>query len=322
MLIRRKHREVNLLESSDPFEDLWDKDGYVCSVCADEWMGKDIFKCEEENGLNIFTATPETECVKCGLEFHDCLSGACVVEVKELLELICNVEIEEDMGNKKWKNESTYTGTSIYPGSGTGTKQKDLWSTTSYVSHKQCPKHTGKKVIWIDKERGIELAGAQGSEVLVDNNLALVVDLAGLFKPASGGEAIKFRSASSHNNTTVSKNTKDWNTKMSSLSKHVSSPAVLRIQNPDMGIPPVGFTFWQELYNLLPRGRTVCCCVGGHGRTGTALAALILAGDNTRSAQDAIDIVRKDHCENAIESDLQETYLKMLADERASLTKN
>jgi hypothetical protein len=302
-------------------------------------MGRDIFKLEEGHGLNVFTATPETKCIKCDREYHEMNESsihrndvdACVVDIQELLELVCridaNEEIEEDMGKKKWKNESGSYGSSIYPGSGTtgnyaGTKQKDLWSTTSYVSHKQCPKHTGKKVIWIDKERGIELAGAQGSEVIVDNNLALVVDLAGLFKPASGGDAIKFRSASSHNNTTASKDTKDWNTKMSSLSKHVSSPAVLRIQNPDMGIPPVGFTFWQELYNLLPRGRTVCCCVGGHGRTGTALAALILAGDNTRTAQDAIDIVRKDHCENAIESDLQETYLQMLADERASLTKN
>jgi protein-tyrosine phosphatase len=68
-------------------------------------------------------------------------------------------------------------------------------------------------------------------------------------------------------------------------------------------------------------GRTVCCCVGGHGRTGTALAALMLATDPQITAKESINNVRKLHCENAIESDVQEKYLAQLEIQRNKMLK-
>jgi hypothetical protein len=61
----------NLAHVSDSFEDLWDEEGYICNQCADKCMGRDIFKLEEGHGLNVFTATPETKCIKCDREYHE-----------------------------------------------------------------------------------------------------------------------------------------------------------------------------------------------------------------------------------------------------------
>ena len=190
-------------------------------------------------------------------------------------------------------------------------------------SRKSCPVHTGMVTVW-DNGQGSSLAGAQGSEVFVDRELNLVIDLAGMFKGNKDKSPIIFTQGDTVPilkpvyQTAKQTNLQgdEWTAKMSRLKRHVRTPPVLRIHNPDMGIPPVGFEFWKELYALLPLGRTVCCCVGGHGRTGTALAALILAGDPERSWEEAAEIVRENHCSNAIESDLQETYLKALEDER------
>ena len=100
------------------------------------------------------------------------------------------------------------------------------------------------------------------------------------------------------------------------MNDYVHSPSVLRIDNPDMGVPPVGYAFWERLAVLLPVGRVVCCCFGGHGRTCTALAALMIATDLKITAKEAIKNVRDLHCENAIESSTQEKYLELLAKER------
>lgn len=48
-------------------------------------------------------------------------------------------------------------------------------------------------------------------------------------------------------------------------------------------------------------------CIGGHGRTGTALAAVV-AEMNGR--KDAIDYVRKNYCQKAVESTTQVNFLK------------
>jgi protein-tyrosine phosphatase len=64
----------------------------------------------------------------------------------------------------------------------------------------------------------------------------------------------------------------------------------LGIQWPDMGIPNLRSSFWVELLNRLPEGATMACCVGGHGRTGTTLACLMVAGGLT--ADEAIHRVR------------------------------
>lgn len=85
----------------------------------------------------------------------------------------------------------------------------------------------------------------------------------------------------------------------------------------DRGTPPVQAGFWPYLLHLLPAGHVVCCCLGGHGRTGTALAALAIAGLRM-DAKAAIEHVRSRYCPQAIESKVQEDYLYRLARQLAN----
>lgn len=83
-------------------------------------------------------------------------------------------------------------------------------------------------------------------------------------------------------------------------------PDLLRLHWTDMGIPPVGLEFWLKLWDLLPE-KTVLCCVGGHGRTGTGIASLMIAAGVDYYS--AVKTVRSEHCSKAIESMIQERYL-------------
>jgi len=211
-------------------------------------------------------------------------------------------------------------------------KHKNSWGQSAFQSSagfytgnaKICPTHNGKTIVWQGENnegKVIELAGAQGDHVAVDRELELVVDLAGLFKATDPNEAINFKAGSRdmriRDVLPQALNDFHWQKQMTQLCEKVDVPHVLRIKNPDMGIPPVGFDFWLELWNLLPQGRTVCCCVGGHGRTGTAIAALILVGSRKKiSAKSAIELVRAKHCSKAIESQTQEKYLELIAKQR------
>lgn len=86
-------------------------------------------------------------------------------------------------------------------------------------------------------------------------------------------------------------------------------PEILRLHWTDMGIPPVGLEFWLRLWDLLPE-RTVLCCVGGHGRTGTGIASLMISSG--MDYYTAVETVRTEHCEKAIECVGQELYLHRL----------
>jgi len=84
---------------------------------------------------------------------------------------------------------------------------------------------------------------------------------------------------------------------------------VLQLDWPDGRAPEVTLQFWYELWDLLP-AKTVVACMGGHGRTGTCLAALMIASGV--NYYDALKDVRKNHCNNAVESVEQEKYLHAL----------
>lgn len=78
---------------------------------------------------------------------------------------------------------------------------------------------------------------------------------------------------------------------------------------PDMGIPAKVEEF-QKLVawtrKQLDAGLKVHCgCIGGHGRTGTFLAALV----STFGETDAIAYVRKNYCKKAVESKEQVSFL-------------
>ena len=168
-----------------------------------------------------------------------------------------------------------------------------------------CGGHDGDDILFEVEyeEAGItkSIAGASGA-ALNPAHTDLVIDCAGLYSSGTPEKAFV-----------------EGDEMFDSLREHVVDPPILRLHWTDMGVPPVQYAFWEELLELLPEGVTKVCCHGGHGRTGTALAALYLVATPTATADEAIDLVRKDHCSRAIETQGQEEYLQKLAQERDTL---
>ena len=175
-----------------------------------------------------------------------------------------------------------------------------------------CGGHSGNtplfKVPFLDDE-GEEIhtkyiAGASGMR-LDPQGTELVVDCAGLYSSGTSDEPFVECGVGAD--------------EFQSLADHVIDPPILRLHWQDMGVPPVKYSFWAELLELLPAGVTKICCHGGHGRTGTALAALYLTAQPDATAEEAIELVRQKHCSRAIETAGQESYLHELAGERDAL---
>jgi hypothetical protein len=146
---------------------------------------------------------------------------------------------------------------------------------------------------------GRTLYGAKGSNLTAKtmDHLDLIIDCAGVVSEA--GKFVKSAPA-----------------KYRRLNRGLM-PDIIRLDWPDMSAPVhVGIRFWRSLLEMLP-ARTCACCVGGHGRTGTCLAALLIAGGMDGEA--AIHWIRQHHCSRAIETAGQEAYLKALAKARDEL---
>lgn len=139
--------------------------------------------------------------------------------------------------------------------------------------------------------QGSKLASAAPEQLA---HLGLIIDLAGLVKPK------RFVLSGPR--------------KFAVLNQGSGGPDVLRFDWPDMTAPThVPIRFWQRLLQLIPE-HTAIACVGGHGRTGTALAALLIA--DGMGAEQAIRLVRTKHCDRAIETPGQEAYLRKLEHQR------
>jgi protein-tyrosine phosphatase len=83
---------------------------------------------------------------------------------------------------------------------------------------------------------------------------------------------------------------------------------------PDFDIPKVKISFWNSLHKfIISNGWKKAClhCAGGHGRTGTALSALLIV-HNKMSAYDAVCYVRENYCNEAVETFKQFEYLQSL----------
>ncbi len=180
--------------------------------------------------------------------------------------------------------------------------QDDAWAkgmtATSANSKANCDHRGQVKIATL--QRGITIAGAKGSTI--DYLQAdFVLDLAGGTRAAfeAGGRA-------------VLKGTQTWLDKLLPTVKH---PDTIFIEWPDYGIPRVLNPFWSKLLEVLPdKTRVVVACIGSHGRTGTALASLIVAsaaanGTPIPDVVAVIKLVRDRHCSHAIESEAQEDYL-------------
>lgn len=94
----------------------------------------------------------------------------------------------------------------------------------------------------------------------------------------------------------------------------IGVPEQIVLEWRDYCAPPKSYKldFWQSvLEQSQAHGikRIFCCCLGGHGRTGTALAALCLATGLMEEPDDAIDFIRTVYTDKAVESKSQEAYL-------------
>lgn len=70
-----------------------------------------------------------------------------------------------------------------------------------------------------------------------------------------------------------------------------------------------------DFYARALRGERVeVGCMGGHGRTGTFLAAVVLLADPNMTPDGAVAWVRKNYCSKAVEDRSQEYWLKWFAD--------
>ena len=83
---------------------------------------------------------------------------------------------------------------------------------------------------------------------------------------------------------------------------------------PDNGVAYFPLQFWLDLMAHIENKKLklVAFCIGGHGRTGTALACMLIAGLGWNGTK-AIEWVRNNHCKRAIESKEQENYIHSIS---------
>lgn len=88
----------------------------------------------------------------------------------------------------------------------------------------------------------------------------------------------------------------------------------IQINWPDYGVSDLPREFWQDLVDYLRtnKKRMLVFCIGGHGRTGTAIACLMVVSLGW-SAKRAIAWVRKNYCSEAIETTGQSKYVEAIA---------
>ncbi len=83
---------------------------------------------------------------------------------------------------------------------------------------------------------------------------------------------------------------------------------------PDFGLPADDGAMLAAIKDLIDRARrgqrVEVACLGGHGRTGTALACMAaLVG----VPKDPVEWIRKVYCEHAVETDEQAAYVRRFA---------
>lgn len=173
----------------------------------------------------------------------------------------------------------------------TGAYTPSAWQgdTPAYTQYKKCGGHDGLKTVHC-YANGTTLSGASRYD-LQKHGVDLLIDCG---VEVSNQPFVKVCPAG-----------------FEDLKQYGMIPNVLRLDWADRTAPPVGWEFWRRLRDKFEEGwAVVACCMGGHGRTGTCLAALLI--EDGFSADDAIDHVRTVHCKEAIETESQELYLSWL----------
>jgi len=159
--------------------------------------------------------------------------------------------------------------------------------------------HLGQEIVTV-LSTGTRIYAAQGMKLTTQgmSHLDLVLDCAGMVKASRPFVQVG--------------RGKRW----AGLNRSVG-PDVVKLDWPDMTAPThVGIRFWMDLVKALPR-KVCIACMGAHGRTGTAIAAILVA--DGMDGDQAIRTVRKEHCPRAIETVEQEQYIRALAQDRARM---
>lgn len=171
--------------------------------------------------------------------------------------------------------------------------------------HKTC--HKGPVLVL--ESRGLVIYGASANEAdenFYDFNLVISLDWCRPKYPQSNLTSIGFQRLTNSDNFT----------------EHMI------LKWPDMGVPTLTKEFWIELaYQLRKKGRdkerfykkykVMIHCIGGHGRTGTALAILTnLCSDKISNPEfhdsKLLEIIRAKHCEKAVETARQIDYIEYI----------
>jgi hypothetical protein len=143
----------------------------------------------------------------------------------------------------------------------------------------------------------IILSGASGYKLFMFEGLKLVIDCAGMVdltvKPfvKTGPEEIQL---------------------LETPDPSMAPCPVVRLDWGDRCAPGVPIQWWYKLLTVIKEkyvGHIAVACMGGHGRTGTALCALLLAHDKNKDPEEAVTMIREHHCDRAVESASQFAYL-------------
>ncbi len=98
-----------------------------------------------------------------------------------------------------------------------------------------------------------------------------------------------------------------------------AQPQIIKIGWPDGGVPDFSEQDWLRLLDVLQESSlsrkrdidVLVCCVGGHGRTGTALS--ILAALTGVERENPVGFIRREYCPKAVESKPQCSYIRGIA---------
>lgn len=106
--------------------------------------------------------------------------------------------------------------------------------------------------------------------------------------------------------------------KFASKQEQNVKPIEIVLDWPDMGVLDMGRDWWEAFaaHVKKTKSKVVMFCLGGHGRTGTALASLLVVLLKW-GAEESIDWVQKNYCKKAIETVDQKKYVYMIAGEKA-----
>ena len=156
-------------------------------------------------------------------------------------------------------------------------------TTTTGTVYKSC-KHDGRTALFSARPQGmpdappLTFGGATGS-CCDPNDADIVLDLAHNFSSSDG----------------KTKFVKDGPPEWLALNQLVKPRAkIIRLDWPDQKGPgPVPCRFWRSALRLMHKacpqgGHVIVTCFGGHGRTGTCLASILIA-HSARTAQSAIE---------------------------------